>query len=169
MEDGTIIEKKKFTLFRSGNKVLKYPNDLSRTNMKLELTIQDKASKVVTEVGIPQVLGYASKLGGILMEYVDGEPLSDLIVNKTVKMDEVIEIQTKIRKALEQLHGAGFAHGDILPCNVLYKPETKQIHMIDFEQATWFEHDQSDWERCVRTDKKLLNWWLDWYRDYLEI
>ncbi len=55
----------------------------------------------------------------IAMEYVDGEPLSDVIARGPLPLDEVTRIGGQIAHALDAAHEQGIVHRDIKPANIL--------------------------------------------------
>jgi serine/threonine protein kinase/Tol biopolymer transport system component len=70
----------------------------------------------------------------IAMEYIDGEPLSDLIQRAPLKLDEAVRMATQIARALEVAHEEGIVHRDIKAQNVMItrKGEAK---VLDFGLA----------------------------------
>ena len=67
----------------------------------------------------------------IVMEYVEGRTLRDVINHGTVASDQAAQIGADIAKALGAAHRAGVVHRDIKPGNVLITP-TGQVKVADF-------------------------------------
>ncbi|WP_031273693.1 Stk1 family PASTA domain-containing Ser/Thr kinase, partial [Curtobacterium sp. B8] len=67
----------------------------------------------------------------IVMEHVDGRPLSDIISDGPVAPAEAVRITEGILTALEYSHRAGVVHRDIKPANVMVT-HTGQVKVMDF-------------------------------------
>lgn len=67
----------------------------------------------------------------IVMEYVPGRTLRELIHENAVTPQEAVDITLGILDALEYSHRAGIVHRDIKPANVIVTPE-RQIKVMDF-------------------------------------
>ncbi len=67
----------------------------------------------------------------IVMEYVEGRTLRDVINEGPVAPDQAAQIATDIAKALAAAHRAGVVHRDIKPGNVLITP-SGQVKVTDF-------------------------------------
>ena len=67
----------------------------------------------------------------IVMEYVEGRTLRDVINEGSVAADQAARIAGDIAKALAAAHRAGVVHRDIKPGNVLITP-TGQVKVTDF-------------------------------------
>ena len=67
----------------------------------------------------------------IVMEYVEGRTLRDVINEGPVAADQAARIAGDIAKALAAAHRAGVVHRDIKPGNVLITP-TGQVKVTDF-------------------------------------
>jgi eukaryotic-like serine/threonine-protein kinase len=68
----------------------------------------------------------------IVMEFVEGKTLRDLIRAKEVSVDQAIEFCLGVLSALEYSHKAGIVHRDIKPANVMYCEESNSIKVMDF-------------------------------------
>ena len=68
----------------------------------------------------------------IVMEYIDGRPLSDIIRNEGPLMPErAAEIASEVAKGLARAHAAGLVHRDIKPGNIMIT-STGQTKVTDF-------------------------------------
>ena len=55
----------------------------------------------------------------IVMEYVDGRTLADLLKDGPMPVDRAVELGRQIAKGMENAHDAGVIHGDLKPGNVV--------------------------------------------------
>ncbi|WP_302846700.1 Stk1 family PASTA domain-containing Ser/Thr kinase [Curtobacterium sp. MCBA15_009] len=67
----------------------------------------------------------------IVMEYVEGRPVSDIIAEGAVAPAEAVRITEGILTALEYSHRAGVVHRDIKPANVMVT-HSGQVKVMDF-------------------------------------
>jgi eukaryotic-like serine/threonine-protein kinase len=67
----------------------------------------------------------------IVMEYVEGRPLDEIIAEGPVSPSEAVRITEGILTALEYSHRAGVVHRDIKPANVMVT-HTGQVKVMDF-------------------------------------
>ncbi|MBF4582392.1 Stk1 family PASTA domain-containing Ser/Thr kinase [Curtobacterium sp. VKM Ac-2865] len=67
----------------------------------------------------------------IVMEHVEGRPLSEIIAEGPVDQAEAVRITSGILTALEYSHRAGVVHRDIKPANVMVTT-TGQVKVMDF-------------------------------------
>jgi len=67
----------------------------------------------------------------IIMEYVDGRSLSELIAGGPLDPDEAMRITEQVLTALEYSHRAGVIHRDIKPANVMVT-SSGQVKVMDF-------------------------------------
>ena len=75
--------------------------------------------------------GHEAQLPFIVMEYVDGVLLKDLIKRGPLELSEAVRITEGILTALEYSHRAGVVHRDIKPGNVMITT-TGQVKVMDF-------------------------------------
>ena len=67
----------------------------------------------------------------LVMEYIDGKELKDLIPEGGMSVDEVVRLLKPIASALDYLHEQGVVHRDMKPANVRVKPDGTPV-ILDF-------------------------------------
>jgi serine/threonine protein kinase len=75
--------------------------------------------------------GYERQVPFIIMEFVDGRLLKDIIADGPVSSDEAVRITTQVLTALEYSHRAGVVHRDIKPGNIMVA-SNGQVKVMDF-------------------------------------
>ncbi|WP_308215222.1 Stk1 family PASTA domain-containing Ser/Thr kinase, partial [Pseudarthrobacter sulfonivorans] len=68
----------------------------------------------------------------IVMEFVEGKTLRDLIRAKEISIDQAIDFCLGVLGALEYSHKAGIVHRDIKPANVMYCEGSNSVKVMDF-------------------------------------
>ena len=68
----------------------------------------------------------------IVMEFVSGKTIRDLIRAKDVSIDQAIDFTLGVLAALDYSHKAGIVHRDIKPANVMFCPESNSVKVMDF-------------------------------------
>jgi serine/threonine protein kinase/beta-lactam-binding protein with PASTA domain len=68
----------------------------------------------------------------IVMEFVSGKTLRDLIRAKEVSIDQAIDFIIGVLSALDYSHKAGIVHRDIKPANVMFCENSDTIKVMDF-------------------------------------
>lgn len=77
------------------------------------------------------VSGNENKYVYIVMEYVDGYTLEEIIKSKKLDLDEIDYIFMQIAKGLDAIHANGIVHRDLKPQNILITKD-KKIKLLDF-------------------------------------
>lgn len=70
----------------------------------------------------------------MIMQYIEGEPLSSKIENKALNLRESLDIAIQIADALSEAHRHGIIHRDIKPQNVILTSQG-QVKVLDFGLA----------------------------------
>ncbi len=68
----------------------------------------------------------------IVMEYVSGKTIRDLVKARDVSIDQAIDFSLGVLAALEYSHKAGIVHRDIKPANVMFCPGSNSVKVMDF-------------------------------------
>ena len=68
----------------------------------------------------------------IVMEFVSGKTIRDLVRAKEVTIDQAIDFTLGVLSALDYSHKAGIVHRDIKPANVMFCPGSNGIKVMDF-------------------------------------
>lgn len=68
----------------------------------------------------------------IVMEFVSGKTIRDLIRAKEVTIDQAVDFTLGVLSALDYSHKAGIVHRDIKPANVMFCPESNSVKVMDF-------------------------------------
>jgi len=72
----------------------------------------------------------------IVMEYIEGQPLSRLAQNEKLSFSEILDIAIQIGEGLSAAHERGITHRDIKPENVLVNSK-RLAKITDFGLAKW--------------------------------
>src|SRR5215213_40648 len=70
----------------------------------------------------------------IVMQYIEGETLAELIRKKALRSDQLVPLSRKIVGALAEAHLHGIIHRDMKPKNIMVNP-SQQIKVLDFGLA----------------------------------
>ena len=91
----------------------------------------------------------------IVMEYVEGVTLRELMSDARMKMSEVLDTAVQIASALTAAHKAGIVHRDIKPENVIVRPDG-DLKVLDFGLAKLTESPAftTDSEAATRVQVK---------------
>jgi serine/threonine-protein kinase len=85
-------------------------------------------------IAIVYEIGQAAGTPYIVMEYVEGEPLSKLLSSGPLDLKSVIEIGRQAADALSEAHERGIVHRDIKPSNIMITPRGR-AKILDFGLA----------------------------------
>lgn len=83
------------------------------------------------EESVTASTGAVSVVPFIVMEYVEGHTVRDVLQDGPLPLPEALEITAGVLSALEYSHNAGIVHRDIKPANVMLTP-TGSVKVMDF-------------------------------------
>ncbi len=87
----------------------------------------------------------------LLMEFVDGGDLRQLIDQGPITKEEAIRLTDEVCTALQFAHDAGVTHRDIKPSNILLTRE-RQVKLADFGLARLLRNEQVDLQLTLTGD-----------------
>lgn len=77
----------------------------------------------------------------LILEDFGGQPLKQYLNSQKTNLINFLQIASQLAQILGELHQKQIIHKDIKPQNILIKPETRQIKLIDFSIATRLEKE----------------------------
>lgn len=80
----------------------------------------------------------------LVMEDWGGISLSQYRREHSLTLLEILAIALKLAETLHDLHQAGIVHKDIKPANILIRPQSQQIKLIDFSIASRLPKESVD-------------------------
>ena len=106
-----------------------------------------KEARAASALNHPNILtihevGEAGGLRFIATEFIEGRTIRELIANKDLQLDEVLNIAVQVCVALSAAHAAGIVHRDIKPENIMRRPDGI-VKILDFGIAKLMESSQS--------------------------
>ena len=116
------------------------PADLSRDERRRKMFLDEaRLASSVSEAHIVQVFDFGREgdLDFIVMEYIEGKPLSKVLKARTLTPERVAEIGHQVARALSRAHKKGLLHRDLKPSNILITPEG-DAKVVDFGLAALF-------------------------------
>ncbi|HEX9959708.1 MAG TPA: protein kinase, partial [Pyrinomonadaceae bacterium] len=103
---------------------------------KRQLIKEARAAAMLDNRNICAVYGFEEigEFSFIVMQYVAGETLAELISKSAVKPAEILPITGQILEALATAHAHGIIHRDIKPGNIILTPDG-EVKVLDFGLA----------------------------------
>ena len=98
---------------------------------------------IVTIHNMGQCQVFGSELDFLVMEYVEGQTLRQMLAARRLSEDEVRQYAIQIADAIQAAHQAGILHRDLKPANVMVT-EKRVAKVLDFGLAkSWQQRDQT--------------------------
>lgn len=102
---------------------------------------------IVTIFDVGEIDGYPF----IVMELLDGEPLSEVMKRGVATPAEAMHIGMQLADALHYAHAQGVVHRDIKPSNIVLSPDRRTIKLLDFGIARVMEADPLFEQESLKT------------------
>src|SRR5215475_10881591 len=128
------------------------PRDkMSDPERKRRFIQEAKAASALNHPNIITIYDIGSE-GGIdfiVMEYVSGKSLDQLIPPKGMRLNQVLKLAVQIADAMAKAHSAGIIHRDLKPGNVMVSDDDR-VKVLDFGLAKLTEVSETG-EEATRT------------------
>jgi serine/threonine protein kinase len=100
------------------------------------LLTEARAAATLTHPNVCIIHAVDSSLGPpmIVMEHVDGMPLSKMLNGTTLPAVQVTSLARQVAQGMARAHASGVVHGDLKPANILVTPEGI-AKIVDFGMA----------------------------------
>jgi tRNA A-37 threonylcarbamoyl transferase component Bud32 len=133
-------------------KVLR-PETVADADPKRRFVWEARAASALNHPNIITVHEIASHNGVdfIVMEYVEGKPLTELIPRKGMRLDRLLRIAVQIADAVAAAHGRGIVHRDLKPANVMVTG-SGLVKVLDFGLAKLAESAPVEQDATCTTD-----------------
>jgi non-specific serine/threonine protein kinase len=118
-----VLSKRQYESFGTGARFLREARASSAINHPNIITIYE--------------IGEMPEFAYIVMEYVEGRSLHDLIDTGRLAVGEILQIAAQVSEALAEAHSRKIIHRDIKPDNILITPRG-QVKLLDFGIAKPF-------------------------------
>jgi serine/threonine-protein kinase len=118
------------------------------------------AAKIKSEhaVKVQDVDAVASGIPYMVMEYLDGRDLGQIVGEKPLAVDQAIDYLLQACEALAEAHAAGIVHRDLKPDNLFLasRPGSSSIvKVLDFGISKITEKGRASQDRVTRVDEHI--------------
>jgi TolB-like protein/predicted Ser/Thr protein kinase/Flp pilus assembly protein TadD len=117
------------------------PTDIALDEKRRRMFLDEaRLAASVSHGNIVQVheLGREGNIDFIVMEYVEGQPLSKLLSGRPLAPNKVADWGSQVAEGVARAHRKGLIHRDLKPANILVTPEG-EVKIVDFGLAVLFE------------------------------
>ncbi len=133
-----VVWKAEDTVLRRTVAIKFLPADVVPDEARRKMFLQEaRLASSLSDSHIAQVhdLGREGDLDFIVMEYVEGKPLSRILHGRPLPPDKVVSLGLQLAQALSRAHRKGLLHRDLKPGNILVTPD-EEVKVVDFGLAT---------------------------------
>jgi serine/threonine protein kinase/formylglycine-generating enzyme required for sulfatase activity/predicted esterase len=128
------------------------PNSIADPNATKRFLREAQAAASLEHTHICTIheIGEENGLSFIVMQYFEGETLSERIKRSPLKPQEALRFALQIADALDEAHSHGIIHRDIKPANIIITP-SNSAQVLDFGLAKKMFVDPADSESSLKT------------------
>ncbi len=90
----------------------------------------------------------------LIMEYIDGKPITTYCQDNNLSLDERIKLFRKVLSAVQHAHESLVIHRDLKPDNIFVTPE-RQIKILDFGISKLLENTESSSDQTLSEGRML--------------
>jgi eukaryotic-like serine/threonine-protein kinase len=121
------------------------PEAITDQDRKRRFAQEAKAASALNHPGIVTIHNITSANGVdfIVMEFVAGSTLGDLVGRQGLPLAETLDLAAQIADALARAHAAGIVHRDLKPANIMVTKEGR-VKILDFGLAMLTDTEQND-------------------------
>jgi len=134
--DGNKFAIKKFRKFERTSDRESVASKFLKVTNKAALIIHPNVVKII-EYGFP----ISTETPYIVMEYVEGHPLSHYIGSNELSLQKKIDLIKQTTDALDCIHDCGILHRDMKPANILVENKTGEAKITDFGISSLLEQN----------------------------
>ena len=116
------------------------PSDLTaKPKLRERFQVEARAISALSHPNICRLydVGHAGSIEFLVLEYLEGETLSDRLDRGSLPLDECLQISIQIAEALDHAHALGVLHRDIKPSNIMLTKDGPML--MDFGVAKLLE------------------------------
>ncbi len=126
--------------------------DKTTGNISRRLDHEAKMLSALSSEYIVRSLGIEQFAEGptLVLDAFDDSTLAKYLDGHSPGIVETLQLALKLSYALQAIHAAGIIHKDISPKNILYKPDTGKLVLIDFDHATEVSEERQPLEQGLR-------------------
>lgn len=115
---------------KKGYRVKQIDEKLRRERTSHEVKLLTDARTI--GVSTPQILHVDKASNKIIMEFISGERVKELLGHAESEREKIKKTCEKIGSAIGRLHKANIVHGDLTTSNMILQAESGKIYFIDF-------------------------------------
>jgi eukaryotic-like serine/threonine-protein kinase len=132
------------------------PDKLADPSRKQRFVQEAKAASALNHPNIVTIhdVRHWNETEFIVMEYVDGRTLDELIPPKGMRPPQALRYAVQIADAMAKAHGAGILHRDLKPSNIMVTGEGR-VKILDFGLAKLLEPEEPSPDTPTRTMQEL--------------